>query len=114
MAGEWPYEKCFRYLQALTQDQRRELWEDIEFQVREEAQGRPGTDTIQNVQACRSYPVLALLPDPPSPTVPCCRCGSKMSQLYYDTANPDTLLWVCSRCMERGLAWLTTKQLKSA
>jgi ribosomal protein S27AE len=106
LEGEWPYPKCFDYLRLLNVEQRRSLWEDIDFQLKEEAQGRSGQDSLEGALAKASTSLeLVPLPRQPFRRSFCSRCGTKVTQAYHDLAEPELIMWLCSRCFERGGPW---------
>jgi hypothetical protein len=110
LENEWSFKKCLDYLTSLSAEDARELWDDVHFQVSEEAQGRSGTQTLEVIQKKdaeatqkKDTPRLCRLIPRPDKGEPCCRCGARFTEPYYDSASPITIVWVCDRCSAHGL-----------
>lgn len=92
MQREWTYTRALKYLEGLTHQERRELFEDIERESTQE-----GRDKITQKEA----PGLVPLKGAPEGMGACSKCGSARGRALYDKSNPTFVVWVCRRCYEQ-------------
>jgi hypothetical protein len=98
MEREWTFTRCLTYLQSLSANERRELWDDIDHQRTVEARDKITGKVARLVS--KPKPKLSRLQGCPEGIDPCSKCHSALGLALYDPDDPTYIVWLCRYCFE--------------